>query len=165
ITLAQFNDFIKGVFDLWYSQDDPSIKIRDFTCILGMLFGGKSTTCSFSGDCLGNDLCVDIDGDIYLCDRYIGDSKYKLGNIVVDDFKKIENSPKLKNLIRLNQERKAHHNSCKWFSICKGGCPFYAFLKDQTFTADENTCSMANLISHIHKKANFELMKSGVIEN
>jgi len=164
VSLAEFNTFIQEVFDLWYDQDDPSIRIRDFTCILGMLFGGRSTMCSYSGDCLGNDLCVDLDGDVYLCDRYIGDSKYKLGNIVVDDFSKIKNNHKLRQIICVNQDRVALHKDCKWFSICKGGCPFYAFLDDQTISVDESTCSMAHLFSHIFEKVNLELIKSGIIE-
>lgn len=162
INLSMFNSFLQEVFDLWYKQNDPSIRIRDFTCILKMLFGGKSTICSYSGDCLGNDLCIDVNGDVYPCDRYIGDEKHKMGNIIFDDFEKIKTSPKLRHLIDINQERLTEHKHCKWFSICKGGCPFYAFLNDQTISSNEKNCAMAQLISHIYDKVHKEIMKSKI---
>ena len=164
INLAQFNSFVEDIFDLWYNQDDPSIRIREFTSILEMLFGGKSMICIYTGDCLGNDLCIDTNGDIYLCDRYMGDDNYKLGNIIVNDFWKVRNSSKLRHLVRVNEARVAQHKDCKWFSICKGGCPFYALLNDQAFTNDEKTCAMARFMSHIYEVVNSEIVKSGVTQ-
>jgi uncharacterized protein len=157
ITLADFNRFVAEIFDLWYCKDDPDIHVREYLNILQMLFGGQSNICINSGECFGNVLCVDTDGSVYHCDRYLDDSDYKLGNILTDNFSEIIESAKVQKLITDNSLRQAKHKNCKWSTICNGGCPFYALLKDATCTTDEKTCSNAALIEHIYERVKLDL--------
>jgi uncharacterized protein len=157
ITLRDFNKFVAEVFDLWYNKDDPDLHVREFSSILQTFFGGQSNVCIYGGDCFGNIVCIDTDGAVYHCDRYMDDEEYKLGNILVNDFSEIRGSAKVKKLQLQNTQRVTEHKKCKWLTTCRGGCPFYSLLNDATCTNQEETCANASLIKHIYERVKTEL--------
>lgn len=144
--------FVCDLFDLWYERDDPDIHIRDFESIMRALLGGEHGTCLLAGQCIGKYFAVNFNGDIFHCDEFMTDSRYRLGNIIVDDFSSILTTPTIE-LLR-NSERGNHEQlDCPWTSICNGGCP-----KDRTVAAMFSggspvvCCGYAPLIEHIHTR-------------
>jgi uncharacterized protein len=128
ITPAQYTDFMIAIFDIWLALDDPEVEIRDIQSVVNLIFGGNKRECIYMGKC-DQFVTVYHDGSIYSCDSFPKIDALYFGN-VSDRPNTIKSSRRLKSFQRLIQKRKTHCETCKWFSICQGGCSksYYARL-------------------------------------
>lgn len=69
-------------------------------------------------------IALDQFGNIFPCQAFIGNDKFKLGNIK-DDLSKIIHNLKLFGLERHKKDLTDGCRECNYFDICKGGCYFY----------------------------------------
>jgi serine-type anaerobic sulfatase-maturating enzyme len=149
---SNHSQFVKEIFDLWYYLDDPEIHIREFESIMSALLGGGHTSCILAGGCLGKYFAVDPKGEVYHCDEFMNDPKYRLGNIARENFKDFISGPQIENL---KEENKCQIQKldCKWFPICNGGCPKDRYLA-RIFAEERGIqcCGFADLIEHIHAR-------------
>jgi uncharacterized protein len=151
ISSLNYANFLIELFDLWFNNDDPRIKIRFFDNILLSMLGGKVLLCKFSGNC-SNFFTIKENGDIFPCDKFIGNPELKLGNICEDNLDDILKSNNFKyfsfdvGLISIACQK------CKWLSLCNGGCSYNRYAKRKLFT-DLNTFCKANkmVFTHIEK--------------
>jgi len=60
-------DYLIPIFDEWFGQDDPDVRIRVFWELLGLVMGGRGDSDAF-GNPLMNYLIVETDGTIQACD-------------------------------------------------------------------------------------------------
>ena len=148
----EFEKFAIELFDYWYSLDDPRIRIRGFDAILNSILGTRSGVCIFSGDCVGRYLGITPVGDVYHCDEFMFDERYKLGNIREHTFEEILNpmNPKLIR-IRLEDLETKKSISCKYSKICNYGCPKDRYFLSRIYN-EEGTCGWCNVIDHIYKR-------------
>jgi len=152
INIDNFNNFMKQIFDLWIDYDDTNIKIREFNSIITMLLGGVSSICTLGGRCIGRNIGIDTNGDIYHCDECRNDSTYKLGNIINDNLDEILTGNKIKKIIQNNRDRTLQYKGCKeckWSSMCHGGCPRATYVNSDLYN---NYCEYSALFEHIHKE-------------
>jgi uncharacterized protein len=93
--------------------------------ILSAVLTGQTHSCTFSRNCQANFLAVDPVGDVYPCNRCLGDGRYRFGNIVTDGIDHILASPVRRQFAeRAERLRGGQCAACHWFPICQGGCPF-----------------------------------------
>ena len=155
----EFEKFVIELFDYWYSLDNPRIEIRELDAILDRIFGAESKICIFSGDCVGKYLGITPVGDVYHCDEFMFDERYKLGNVREQTFEEILNpmNPKLIR-IRLGTEGTKKSISCKYSKICNYGCPKDRYVLSRVYN-EEGTCGWCNVIDHIYKRVMKDLGK------
>jgi len=155
----EFEKFAIELFDYWYSLDDPRIEIRELDAILDRIFGAESKICIFGGDCRGEILAITPNGDVYPCDEFMFDYRYKLGNVREQTFEEMLNpiNPKL---IRIRSEdlETKKSISCKYSKICNYGCPKDRYVLSRVYN-EEGTCGWCNVIDHIYKRAMKDLGK------
>ena len=87
--MAQYDAFMTEIFDYWFALDDPDVRIRELDGILRSILGGNPQLCTLAGGCIGENYHIEPGGDIFHCDKYVGDPAYYLGNVLTDDFDRI----------------------------------------------------------------------------
>ena len=155
----EFEKFAIELFDYWYSLDDPRIEIREFDAILDRIFGAESKLCIFGGDCRGKIVAITPNGDVYPCDEFMFDYRYKLGNIREQTFEEMlkPTNPKLIR-IRLEDLKTKKSIKCKYSKICNYGCPKDRYVLSKVYN-EEGTCGWCNVIDHIYKRVMKDLGK------
>jgi uncharacterized protein len=152
ITRNSHSQFVNEVFDLWYELNDPDFHIRDFESIIRNLLGSEHSMCLLGGGCIGKYLAINVNGDAYHCDEFMIDPKYKVGNIIADSLQDILSSEQMKLLID-NNDDEIHQLECKWFPICKGGCPKDRYVtRKMEGNKKIRCCGYADLIQHIQNR-------------
>ena len=112
---------VKELFEYWL-YDKTAVHLDTIDQYLSMYFRGRGRDCSY-GSCLYNWLGIDGKGNLYPCGRYYG-PEFLLGNIM--DYTNIRQVFLHKNYTELLKKsilrRNQCQNSCKYFSVCHGGC-------------------------------------------
>lgn len=130
LTPALYETVLKRLFDYWY-QDvlrGDHTYIRFFDSLLFRFAGRKSPDCGMNGRC-ENQMVIEADGSVYPCDFYVVD-RYRIGNLLTDNWDEIlrygETGPFILESEQINKECK----SCRWYSLCMGGCRRYRQQRD-----------------------------------
>lgn len=150
VGIEEFTPYIERIFDLWFERGDASIHIREFISIINACMGGKSSICTLAGHCIGKHFAVNVNGDVYHCDRYITDDGYLFGNVVHDDLDVIRENAKIAELRRRNEERLNNYSQCPYLPICAGGCPHDHYIDSRSIVRSmDHCCGQRDLIEHI----------------
>ncbi|MFJ5991454.1 radical SAM protein [Lentzea sp. NPDC092896] len=148
-TADKYVNFMKDIFDLWLAADDPLISIREIDSLLGQILGGTAKVCTLAGDCIGQYFHIEANGDVYHCDKYLGDLNYRVGNILTDDFDSIAHSAPVERL-RKDESTNLHNlNDCPSFAICNGGCPHDRYVARRSGQKNITCCGLRDLIEYI----------------
>jgi uncharacterized protein len=151
--MAQYNDFMIKIFDYWFALDDPEVSIRELDGLLRSIMGGSSRLCTLAGSCIGANYHIEPDGSIFHCDKYVGDSAYRLGNVLIDDFDGIRRTSKFRALIADEFRSQTQLAMCPHRAICNGGCPHDRYIARKYDTDfDGRCCGQSALIGHIKSK-------------
>ncbi|MGB9714892.1 MAG: SPASM domain-containing protein [Thermodesulfovibrionales bacterium] len=84
-------------------------------------------------------LSVLPDGSVYPCYLFFRYEEFKLGNIFVDDFKKIWENPVL-DFFRIFEKNNCVNTKCNLFSACHGGCPAISFMIYGSLNSSDPRC-------------------------
>lgn len=160
VSLDRFNQFQRRIFDRWYANDDPRLSIREFESIVATLCGGHAATCTLAGDCIGRHFGINVNGDVYHCDRYVTDADYRLGNVMDDSFETMLSSERFHELRRRNHTRVNGYQACRWLRVCHGGCPHNAYIDARSTSPDPTCCGEAALVEHIYKRVHATLQRA-----
>lgn len=153
VAMQRFGEFQRRIFDRWYERDDPRLGIREFDAIVGALFGKRPTICTLAGECVARHLGVNVNGDIYHCDRYVTDNDYRLGNVHRKSFAEMFEGERVEVLRARNARRVEGYSDCPWLPICHGGCPHNAYIAERSVSGyDPTCCGEAALIEHIQRR-------------
>lgn len=89
-----------------------------------------------------NLVCIAPNGDVYPCAALMLD-KFKLGNILVDNFKELwKNNETLKNLRNIKTLVEGKCSSCKRLDFCRGGCRGIAYtLNRKSIYSSDDSCN------------------------
>ena len=117
-----YGRFLVDTFELYYRDimRGEYVSVRDFDSYVNMLRGLPPSSCAMQGRC-GGYFTVEADGGVYPCDFYVTD-EYKIGNILESSFFSLAKSEKLKRFIESSVCTEEKCRSCRWFSLCRGGC-------------------------------------------
>lgn len=148
-----YANFMTKVFDLWLERDDPKINVRELTSLTRAILGGLPTVCTLAGGCIGSYFHVEYNGDLWHCDKYLGDDDYRVGNIVNADLDAILAGSRLQSLARRESEAHSRLSTCEYYAVCNGGCPHdrYEIMR---FAGEGSVscCGLNPLIAHIEKR-------------
>lgn len=148
-----YANFMTKMFDLWLERDDPKINIRELTSLTRVILGGLPTVCTLAGGCIGSYFHVEYNGDLWHCDKYLGDDEYRIGNIVDTDLDAILVGSRLQSLA--HQESKAHSSlsTCEYYGVCNGGCPHDRYeIMRFSGSSSISCCGLNALIAHIETR-------------
>jgi len=126
---ASYIDFLIKVFDLWMKTDRSELRILPLESIVRAFLGFYQEDCRFTGECRKS-IVIEYNGDIFACNTYGYGDFFKFGSIE-DGMETILNpqkSPKYQNYLNFLKKIKTNCFKCKWYGICKGGCPGWYYL-------------------------------------
>lgn len=99
-----------------------------------ILLTGSSTVCHNGGECLYHWMGLNSNGDIFPCDRPLG-NKYRIGNITeFDSISEVYDSPKYRYYAEERRLKLDNHCAkCNIQDYCHGNCPMIDI--DETYSA------------------------------
>lgn len=129
LTPEIYGKFLCDLFDLWYEDlmQGKQPYIRSFENYIGILCGWTAESCDMRGVC-GMQYVVEADGSVYPCDFYMLD-EFRLGNLLTDDFPELDRRRQEIGFIQKSEERSSNCMSCRWFTLCRGGCMRHRFIQ------------------------------------
>lgn len=148
--MEDYERFMIEIFDYWYALDDPDIRVRELEGIVRSILRGNPQVCTLAGHCLGSNFHIEASGDVYHCDKYLGDRDYHLGNILVDDFDDIRHSQQFEFLTATESHNQEQLANCQHYDICNGGCPHDRYIARKyrpNYTGE--CCGQNRLIAHV----------------
>ncbi|MHC1749351.1 MAG: anaerobic sulfatase maturase [Cellulosilyticaceae bacterium] len=122
LTPKLYEKFLKQLFDEWYNtlKRGEFAYVRFFENIIQILLGYYPEACGMMGVCT-NQYVIEADASVYPCDFYVMDD-YKIGNMINDTFKEIEENRINMNFIGVSKAKDSGCTKCKWYKLCHGGC-------------------------------------------
>ncbi|MGL4106958.1 anaerobic sulfatase maturase [Clostridium sp. LP20] len=122
LTPEEYGKFLIKLFDLWYKDalNNDYVSIRLFDNILGLFLNQEYEACDMKGVCSCQHI-IESDGSVYPCDFYTYES-YSIGNILKDSFDDMHKNKDTINFLHRSINNNPKCNSCKYLSICRGGC-------------------------------------------
>lgn len=155
ISPGSFARFMIKFFDLWVDKDDPSFLIRDFRhIILSMMNIPHIIGCQYAGKCPSH-INIAPNGEVSVCDQFIGKSEGFLGNVNQTDLEEIINSDSFIKVKKYSEHKHEKCNKCRFFPICNGGCVYRRLFNNNL---DYFCSSRIKLFNHIE---NYLLEKFG----
>lgn len=121
ITNEELTSFLKAYIDMWLTQDDGKVQIREIENFMAGVLGKRASSCTFNGACTGY-FCLEYDGKIYPCDRLSNRSELLFGNLASQSLIDILNG---ETRLKYAQDVNTLHSdcvSCEWQRACHNGC-------------------------------------------
>lgn len=151
--VPSYEDYGKIIDSLCFRKNEmPNVTI-DCASISNLQFAlrdNELTTIPTAGCPIGHNLiCIAPNGDIYPCAALM-DEKFRLGNILTDNFKELwKNHQLLRNLRDIKNVVEGKCKACKRLDFCRGGCRGIAYtLNNKSLYTSDNSC---NYIKEVQK--------------
>jgi len=154
-----YGNFLIRLFDLWTESIDRgyNVSIRLFNNFISILMGYQPEACDMMGNC-SPQYVIEGDGDVYPCDFFCLDS-YKLGNINEVSFPEFDQKRSEIRFIERSLQKSEECLNCKYFNLCRGGCPRYMnketgkfrFCESYTMLFDARLDVMVKMVATISK--------------
>lgn len=124
LNVSEYAKRICDLFDRWISDTDHKIMISPFMHIIeGLLNPERGVpACHWSRDCSKAFTAIDIHGDLYPCEHWVGMKNYRFGNIANGLKAELENNTFFAN--RQHVLEKTDCKDCEIWNFCYGGCPW-----------------------------------------
>ena len=134
-------------FTYWVNDQSEERYIDRYASeYIQVLLTGRGTVCHNSGNCIGQWLGINSNGDLYPCDRALPD-KYRIGNVMqFNDLSEVFESKKYRTFADEREKKKKKCQKCNLFHYCKGNCPMVD-IDEHGSAAKSNvyTCQMNRL--------------------
>jgi uncharacterized protein len=142
---ATYFQFLQELENARLNQPTPWIQIRELDTLKLSLRNQIPNHCEMLGNCIGSFFGIEPTGEVYHCDKFIGDFQYILGNILEQDFDQMRHSPQAQQLKTQNQIDIAALQGCPYFKYCQGWCPHERYLAKQYESNSETCCGLSEL--------------------
>lgn len=119
--------FFNRLFNIWFNDEKETVKNHQILELYQALRFSidpnySSNLCNNSPDCFHNFISLDVDSNLYACNRLYGKSEFYYGNLKEDSLTEIQK--KIDYLVNLRKQAvEIDCNECEEFSSCNGGCP------------------------------------------
>jgi len=145
-------DYLIPIFDDWWEDNNPNVKIRMFEVILSLAFGKRRVLDSLGGFPL-EEAVIEADGSFEPLDvlRECGDGFTDIGlNIVTDSFEDFLGNRLIKLALRGNEGLSETCKACALHDICGGGYLPHRYGAGREFQNPSIHCKdLWRLITHI----------------
>jgi len=131
VNAGDYGEFLLKAFERWLALKKYNIRVRNFHfALLHFLGSGRvDLPCENAGGCPCT-INVNLNGDVYVCDAFMGNQKGYLGNLKKTSLLKLEKSAKYKKVRGFVSLLPALCGKCEYLPICNGGC-FYRRLNEK----------------------------------
>ena len=148
-------DYLIPIFDEWFQEDDPEIRIRLFVEVLRLLFGGTALTDSLGASLGGQSyLIIETDGSIHgtdvlkICYEGASDTGLNVLQNGFDDLPKA--NPLVFEIIDRGIPLCETCLACPEREVCRGGAMAHRYSRAKGFANPTVWCEdMLKLINHI----------------
>jgi uncharacterized protein len=145
-------DYLIPIFDNWWEENNPSVKIRMFEVILSLAFGKRKVLDSLGGFPL-EEAVIEADGSFEPLDvlKECGDGFTDIGlNIVTNSFEDFLGNRLIQLALRGNEGLSETCKSCALHDICGGGYLPHRYGAGREFQNPSIHCKdLWRLITHI----------------
>ena len=132
-----YGKFLCSVFDEWALHDMGRIEVQLFAETIRVWAGGAASLCWMAPVC-GRVLVLEKDGSVYSCDHFVSPS-HLIGNINLSHLGGLADLPVQRQFGKDKRDKlNAKCRSCRWLSVCNGGCPKDRFLLSESGKPDLN---------------------------
>lgn len=149
-----------------YLENIGRIEVMNIDTLCKCVFTRRGTVCTFV-DCMGDTFAVGPDGSIYPCYRFVGMTKYVMGNVY--------DHPTMEDLAKsyagkLMQRYKEHVDKackkCAHIKYCRGGCPYNAIVPNggKIKGVDTDCVAYKRIFDEITDRFNKEMFGSSNME-
>ena len=150
----EYTDKICELFDYWIQDYKNRIIIVPFLKIIeGIMYPNVGiSVCHWRKNCSKSMIAIDMEGDLYNCEHWIGEKEFCIGNIRNG----LERTIKSKNTLfadRIEHLEKQECYGCEIYKLCYGGCPWNATeLFGNENRKDASICEgRKKIIRHIYE--------------
>lgn len=140
---TRFLNFLLDLHEARQARPDATVEIRELDALLKAAHSKNPGHCELLGNCAGFYFSIDPNGDVYHCDKYVGDPDYKLGSILSDDLLSIRRSTAIKRLKQRLKLQSQTETGCAHRSKCQGWCPHEGYLADLAGAQEGDCCGLA----------------------
>lgn len=122
LTPAQYGEFLKNLFDLWYRELEQGRywSVRYFDNLVHMVSGQPPEQCSMLGRC-GMQYLIEADGSVYPCDFY-GLDGYRMGNVLENTWAELDRGREALGFVEQSCRVPEECRACRWYGLCRNGC-------------------------------------------
>lgn len=150
IEWQDYLDFMAEVYTLWQEDYSQLMVLRELDDLHRAVQGGATSLCYFTQNCAAHYLTFEPDGHVASCDKYVGLQDHRFGSVAAGSLADILATSS--NLAKARAGMDAENETmsrCKWFALCKGGCPHDRRLTRLRGTAWPDCCGYGPLLDHI----------------
>jgi uncharacterized protein len=140
-----FGKLLIRLLDL-YLKNITKIKIGTLDTLIKNVANKKSGLCTFTR-CLGEYFAISPEGELYTCNRFVGNKDFCIGNISdVHSFSDITKSEAWKKQQAWHEWIDKECGACLFKDFCNGGCPYNAFASDNYSFVKDPHCEAYKMI-------------------
>jgi len=152
LTPKEFGKMLIRLLDI-YLKHLPEIKIGTLDTLIKNVANKKSGLCTFT-KCLGEYFAISPGGELYTCNRFVGNVDFCLGNIKdIRSFSDIKKSEAWKRQQAWHDWIDEECKECLFKDYCHGGCPYSAFtLSKGTYIKDPHCEAYKMIYNYILDK-------------
>lgn len=153
ISPKEYGEAMCQLFDLWVNDENP-VKIKNLITIVGNMLYNDVRGCDFQGRCLQSIISITPEGNIYPCGRFIGDTNFKVGNIIeCNSLEEVFDSELFRKISTRDATTVPGCKNCDFAEICNGGCMITAHMGNSNiFDSDYYCAGKKMLFKHILEK-------------
>lgn len=163
----EYYNFFTKLFDIWLEDSNSNVSLKQITEIYeafkqNMIPTYKPKLCSKTCNCFNNFISLDVEGNLYSCNRTYNNKNFYYGNMNEMTIEELRKKMERKATDRLKSVNNSKCINCKIYEICKGGCPSNGFMKHGSiYGIDDNYCKARIMINdYIYNR----LQENGMIE-
>jgi uncharacterized protein len=162
ITWEEFADVSIRMFELGFFQPEPRVTSATPTLhyAMAVMMGSPSGFCVLDRACSREYISIEPNGRVHVCDRFAGNQDLSYGNLAENSLKEILASPVRQVFLNRWDILEAECRDCQWKSVCYGGCPHEAYVKNGTILSRDPNCdAYKRIFTHIAETIFNELRK------
>lgn len=155
----EYEKFFIELFDIWYNDKEKRVSLRQITEVYQEFLKAieekyRTKLCCDSKSCFANFYSLDVNGNVYACNRTYNNEKLKFGNLNDNTFEEISNKAKELKRKRIEYIENSECVKCPIFEYCNGGCPANSIeLQGNLFEPNRNWCkAKINIHNYIKNK-------------
>jgi uncharacterized protein len=152
-------DYLIPLFDEWFDEDDPRVRVGIFWELISSIMGGRGDTDAF-GNSLMNYLIVDTDGSIQtldtlkVCEEGLSESGLNVFEHGFDDFSR--GRPFVHRLLYEGVPLAAQCRACPESATCGGGYLPHRYARANGFDNPSVWCKdILKLLAHIRRRTGY----------
>jgi len=146
---TEFGEMLIKLLEM-YLKHLPELKIGTLDTLIRNVSHKKSGVCTFS-KCLGEYFAISPKGELYTCNRFVGEKDFCIGNILdIHSFSDITKSEAWKKQKDWQDWIDESCKGCLFKDYCNGGCPYSSFASCKGSFAKDPLCkSYQQIYTHI----------------